>query len=114
MQSEEFPDRRTRGLSLWLRVAALILPLGAFFSLFWQESPGAPRAVFKIGAFLWAWPYRMYVHHPLGWFALGVTAVVLAALLIIRRDWKGAVILFIWSLFWGALLANIVGEEWNG
>jgi hypothetical protein len=105
----------TRGLGLLLRVVGVVIPLGGFFAAFFHtkswEAPLSAPLVLQILSFLWAWPYKIYQSVPIAWLSLGLASVVLVlALLVVRRDWKGALTVLAWGLFWGWLLAAIVGD----
>jgi hypothetical protein len=65
--------------------------------------------VFRVLAFLWAWPYSIYEQQPLSFGALALAGVLIAGILVWRRDWKGAVTVLGWCFFWGWLIAAIIG-----
>ena len=68
-------------------------------------------AVFQAIAFLWSWPYHMYRDHPLSFGALAVSSVLVALLLVARRDRRGWVFTLLFPLVFGWLIATIAGQD---
>lgn len=101
-----------------LRLSGVALPVGLFFALFFAveqntRAAGVPHgvtAVFEAVAFLWSWPYRMYRDHPFSFGGLAVLSVLVALVLIARRDRRGWVFTLLFSLVFGWLVATIVGQ----
>ena len=113
------PRDNTRGLGVVLRFAsAIVPPVTCFLMLLLVEerqygesaTPDLFHNVFRVIAFVWAWPYAMYDQQPLSFGLLALLAIVLSVVLLVRRDWRGAVTVFLWCLFWGWLLAAIIGQ----
>ena len=112
-------DKNTRGLGVALRFAGAILPLAAFWVILLRVdrdpygtsvSHDALARVFRVIAYLWAWPYAIYGQLPLPFAALALLSIIMVGVLIVRRDWRGSVTVLIWSLFWGWLPAMLIGQ----
>jgi hypothetical protein len=118
--SEQSIDRDSRGWGLVLRVAGALVPLlGFWISHFeayrdWWVQAAVPdwvSTVFSVMAFLWAWPYRGFHYEPVAFGSLALLCVLFAVAMWVRRDRLGAVTVVVWCLFWGWLLATIIGQE---
>ena len=115
-EAEQPVDKNSRGAGLALRSAGALLPLVAFWAIFLNPrflgSPGAEvSSLFKVIAFLWAWPYGVYRVEPFAFSALALVGVIFVAVLGFRRDWRGALSVLIWCFFWGWLMAVLIGQD---
>jgi hypothetical protein len=104
-------DANSRGWGLLLRVAGAIVPIGVFFLPAVARHTTAPSFFRGIGR-LWAWPWDAYVVAPLGFGLMGLLTLLFAAGILLRRDWRGAIGILIWSLLWGwVILAYVVTDS---
>jgi hypothetical protein len=105
----------TRGLGVALRFAGVVLPLVAFFAVFFTIgvpiSRGVLPSAFRVAAFFWAWPYAMYQQQPFSFGSMAIVGIVATAILALRRDCGGAITVLVWCFFWGWLLAAIIGQD---
>jgi hypothetical protein len=111
-------DSNSRGLGLLLRVAGILLSLGSFFALFFAyRSEGLLAgssilgSIARVVAYLWAWPYAMYQSQPAAFGAMAVVGIGFFVALLIRADRRGAIGVLVWTLFWGWLLAAMIGQS---
>lgn len=73
-----------------------------------KSESGLPAvlAVFLRGmAFLWAWPYSMNQRYPMSFGLMAIVVLAFLVLLVARKDWRGVTAIFLWSLFWGWVIA---------
>jgi hypothetical protein len=110
-------DLNTRGIGLVLRFSAVALPTALFFVLFLLTerasagvSGSAASRVFRVPAFVWAWPYGMFREHPYSFGALGLAAICTSGLLALRRDSRGWITASSYSFAFGWIVATIVGQ----
>jgi xanthine/uracil permease len=89
-----------------------VLPLVAVFSLLPQahqksdiELPVALGVSLRGVAFLWAWPSSGNQRYPVSFGLMAIIVLVFLVVLAVRKDWRGVTAIFLWSLFWGWLIA---------
>ena len=103
-------DAHSRGWGLLLRLAGAVVPLAALFALLHagvSKTPFPLRAI----ALVWAWPWGAYRLQPLGFGVMGLLTLLFVAGLLVRKDWRGATAVLIWSLFWGwVILAYVITD----
>lgn len=114
-------DENTRGLGVVLRFAGAFLPLIALLVLFlWVEghqvgagaadADGALSDVFRVVAYLWAWPYAMWDQQPFSFGTLVLLLLIFVIALLARRDWRGAVAVLVIVSLCSWLIAAIIGQ----
>jgi hypothetical protein len=87
--------------------------LWEFFFVFRNSAPSANSAScpLRVVAYAWSWPYGMYAQRPLAFGLMAALSLVFTVILIVCRDRRGAITVLVWTLFWGWLLAAIVGQS---
>lgn len=103
-------DPNSRGWALLLRVTGVIVPIGVFFVPALSQHTTAPSFLRGIGL-LWAWPWDAYQVAPLGFGLMGLLTLIFVAGMLLRRDWRGAIGILVWSLLWGWVILAYVATD---
>lgn len=74
----------------------------------WEPIQGPALSLFRGLGFLWAWPFGAYRVLPFGFGLLGLLTLLFIIGMLVRRDWRGAAVILIWSLFWGWVVFSYV------
>ena len=99
------PGKNSRGFGFALRVAGAILPVAA---LAFGNVPqvGWPAQALRVVGYPWGGWSEGNGRLPVAFGAMGLAALAFTAVLLVRRDWRGATGILLWSLFVGFLVSG--------
>lgn len=110
-------DPNSRGLGLALRVVGALVPMAVLFTVALlnieqRMALKAPVATdfLRVAGYLWGVPFGGYRVAPWTFGLTAVATLACTALLLVRRDRRGAVAAFFWCLFFAWLVSLFVGS----
>ena len=111
---EPIRDKNSGGVGLALRLAGCLLPPAVPFGVGYLARTSPPEwllSVFRVIAFLWAWPFGMWSVFPLYFAPLALFGLLMSVIVFIRGDRRGAATVLAFAFVWGWLLSAIF---WTG
>lgn len=109
---EPIRDENSGGVGLALRLAGCLLLPAVPFGVGYLVGNSAPEwllSVFRVIAFLWAWPFGMWNAWPLFFAVLVLYGLLMSAIIFLRGDRGGAATVLAFTFAWGWILSAIIG-----
>ena len=100
------PGKNSRGFGFALRVAGALVPIASTVALGFAPQDGWAARILRVVGYPWGGWGEGNGRLPVAFGAMGLVALAFTAVLLVRRDWRGATGILLWSLFVGFLISG--------